>query len=98
MFLRHLISTIFAVAFVLMAIASTGAHSLAAVTIPNPSRLACPPATASLQTGLPPQFQAEQKTLAETTVTPIPEVDPAVPAIILCVATVVFAQVRKRRV
>ena len=30
--------------------------------------------------------------------TPIPEVDPAVPAIILCVAAVLFAHLRKRRV
>ena len=30
--------------------------------------------------------------------TPIPEVDPAVPAIVLCVAAVLFAHLRKRRV
>jgi hypothetical protein len=30
--------------------------------------------------------------------TSIPEVDPAVPAIVLCVAAVIFAQLRKRRI
>lgn len=44
----------------------------------------------------PPRYQ--DIAIGDIFFTPIPEVDPAVPAIILCAAAVVFAHLRKRRV
>ena len=57
--------------------------------------LAHPPtATAALLKGL----EEIQGSIANLPYTSIPEIDPAVPAIVLCVAAVVFAHLRKRRV
>jgi hypothetical protein len=47
---------------------------------------------------LPDQTATTKSALSDIALTPIPEIDPAIPAIVLCVVTVLFAHLRKRRV
>jgi hypothetical protein len=70
---------------------------LGAITSSGAFPLATPASTADRRVR-PAAHSPATSSVRDLPLTPIPEVDPSIPAIVLCVAAAVFAHLRKRRI